>query len=191
MPASSDDLPGRNPPRKQRRTAERAENKRRGKRRGKQPGSPGAATRWEVPARTEVHFPEGACSCGRDLPDAADPAGDCEGAGDLADGIAALPVAAGLGVHAPGHLGLPGRELGLAAGGPALGVEGAGRDLRCHVPQRRVQSAGLFGKQRVRVLPQPQAGQRRPLLALPRLARQQLRAGRASGRRPRRRSRGT
>src|SRR6266852_2109190 len=30
-------------------------------------------------------------------------AGDCEGAGDLVDGIAALPVAAGLGVHAPGH----------------------------------------------------------------------------------------
>lgn len=42
-------------------------------------------------------------------------AGDCEGAGDLVDGIAALPVAAGLGVHAPGRLGLPGREPGLAA----------------------------------------------------------------------------
>jgi DNA-binding NarL/FixJ family response regulator len=42
-------------------------------------------------------------------------AGDCEGAGDLVDGIAALPVAAGLGVHAPGHLGPPGKEPGLAA----------------------------------------------------------------------------
>ena len=68
MPPSSDDLPGRKPPRKQRRAAERAENKRR----GKQPGSPGAAMRWEVPDRTEDHFPEGACSCGRDLADAAD-----------------------------------------------------------------------------------------------------------------------
>ncbi|HLM87866.1 MAG TPA: hypothetical protein VK284_02390 [Streptosporangiaceae bacterium] len=29
-----------------------------------------------------------------------------------------------------------------------------GRDLRCHVPQRRVQGAGLFGQQGVRVLPQ-------------------------------------
>jgi transposase len=27
---------------------------------------------WEVPDRTEDHFPEGACSCGRDLADAAD-----------------------------------------------------------------------------------------------------------------------
>jgi transposase len=68
MPPSSDDLPGRRPPRKQRRAAERAEKKRR----GKQPGSPGAAMRWEVPDRTEDHFPEGACSCGRDLADAAD-----------------------------------------------------------------------------------------------------------------------
>ena len=68
MPPSSDDLPGRMPPRKQRRAAERAENKRR----GKQPGSPGAAMRWEVPDRTGDHFPEGACSCGRDLADAED-----------------------------------------------------------------------------------------------------------------------
>ena len=65
---SSDDLPGRRPPRKQRRAAERAEKKRR----GKQPGSPGAAMRWEVPDRTEDHFPEGACSCGRDLADGED-----------------------------------------------------------------------------------------------------------------------
>jgi hypothetical protein len=37
MPPSSADLPGRKPPRKQRRAAERAEKKKR----GKQPGSPG------------------------------------------------------------------------------------------------------------------------------------------------------
>ena len=68
MPPSSDDLPGRKPPRKQRRAAERAEKKKR----GKQPGSPGASMTWEVPDRTEDHHPEGACSCGRDLADAAD-----------------------------------------------------------------------------------------------------------------------
>ena len=68
MPPSSDDLPGRKPPRKQRRAAERAEKKKR----GKQPGSPGASMTWEVPDRTEDHYPEGACSCGRDLADAAD-----------------------------------------------------------------------------------------------------------------------
>ena len=68
MPPSSDDLPGRKPPRKQRRAAERAEKKRR----GKQPGCPGAAMRWEVADRTGDHYPEGACSCGRDLADAED-----------------------------------------------------------------------------------------------------------------------
>jgi transposase len=68
MPPSSDDLPGRKPPRRERRAAERA-----GKRKqGKQPGSPGASMTWEVPDRTEVHFPQGACSCGRDLAEAAD-----------------------------------------------------------------------------------------------------------------------
>jgi transposase len=68
MPPSSDDLPGRKPPRRERRAAERA-----GKRkRGKQPGSPGASMTWEVPDRTEDHFPQGACSCGRDLAEAAD-----------------------------------------------------------------------------------------------------------------------
>ena len=67
MPPSSDDLPGRKPPRKQRRAAERAE-----KRRGKQPGSPGASMPWEVPDRTEDHFPAGRCPCGLDLADAAD-----------------------------------------------------------------------------------------------------------------------
>jgi hypothetical protein len=68
MPPSSDDLPGRKPPRKQRRAAERAE----GKKRGKQPGSPGASMAWEVPDRTEDHYPGGACACGRNLADAAD-----------------------------------------------------------------------------------------------------------------------
>jgi transposase len=68
MPPSSDDLPGRKPPRKQRRAAERAGKKKR----GKQPGSPGASMRWEVPDRTEDHYPGGSCSCGRDLADAAD-----------------------------------------------------------------------------------------------------------------------
>jgi transposase len=68
MPPSSDDLPGRKPPRRERRAAERA-----GKRKqGKQPGSPGASMTWEVPDRTEDHFPQGACSCGRDLAGAAD-----------------------------------------------------------------------------------------------------------------------
>jgi hypothetical protein len=69
MPPSSDDLPGRQMPRKQRRAAERAEKKRR---RGKQPGSPGASMTWEVPDRTEEHYPQGACSCGMDLADAED-----------------------------------------------------------------------------------------------------------------------
>jgi transposase len=68
MPPSSDDLPGRKPPRRQRRAAGRTEKKRR----GKQPGSPGASMTWGVPDRTEDHHPEGACSCGRDLADAAD-----------------------------------------------------------------------------------------------------------------------
>jgi transposase len=68
MPPSTDDLPGRKPPRRQRR-AERAENKRK---RGKQPGSPGASMTWEIPDRTVDHYPEGSCSCGRDLADAED-----------------------------------------------------------------------------------------------------------------------
>jgi hypothetical protein len=68
MPPSSDDLPGKKPPRRQRRAADRAEKKKR----GKQPGSPGAAMRWEAADRTEDHYPEGACSCGKDLADAAD-----------------------------------------------------------------------------------------------------------------------
>jgi transposase len=68
MPPSSDGLPGRRMPRKQRRAVERAEKKKR----GKQPGSPGASMMWEVPDRTEEHYPQGACSCGLDLADAED-----------------------------------------------------------------------------------------------------------------------
>ena len=68
MPPSSDELPGRGMPRKQRRAAERAGKKKR----GKQPGSPGASMRWEVPDRTEEHYPQGACWCGLDLADAED-----------------------------------------------------------------------------------------------------------------------
>jgi hypothetical protein len=69
MPPSSDDLPGKKQPRKQRRAAERGEKKRK---RGKQPGSPGASMTWEVPDRTEDHYPEGSCPCGLDLADAED-----------------------------------------------------------------------------------------------------------------------
>jgi len=69
MPPSSDDQPGRKPPRRERRAAERAAGKRK---QGKQPGSSGASMTWEVPDRTEDHFPGGACPCGRDLASAAD-----------------------------------------------------------------------------------------------------------------------
>ena len=68
MPPSTDDLPGRKQPRRQRRAAARAEKKKR----GKQPGSPGAAMRWGVPDRTEDHYPQGNCRCGKDMADAED-----------------------------------------------------------------------------------------------------------------------
>jgi transposase len=69
MPPASDDLPGRGQPRRQRRAQERTEEKRN---RGKQPGSPGAAMRRQVPDRTEDHYPQGECDCGRDLAQATD-----------------------------------------------------------------------------------------------------------------------
>ncbi len=69
MPPSSDDLPGRKLPRKERRAVERAEQKRH---RGKQPGSPGTAMRWRKADKVLDHFPEGACACGLDLCGAAD-----------------------------------------------------------------------------------------------------------------------
>jgi hypothetical protein len=68
-PSPDDAVPGRKQPsRQQRRAAERSAKKKR----GKQPGSPGAAMTWEVPDRTEDHYPEGACSCGTGLKDAED-----------------------------------------------------------------------------------------------------------------------
>ena len=65
LPPSSDDgVPGRKQPsRQQRRAAERSARKKR----GKQPGSPGTSMTWEVPDRTEDHYPQGACSCGTGL----------------------------------------------------------------------------------------------------------------------------
>ena len=56
MPPSSDDLPGRKPPRKQRRAAERAEKKRK---RGKQPGSPGASMTLGGPGPDRGPLPAG------------------------------------------------------------------------------------------------------------------------------------
>ena len=67
LPPSSDDLPGRGLPRKQRRAAERAARKR-----GKQPGAPGAAMSWAVPDEVIDHHPAGACGCGADLAGAED-----------------------------------------------------------------------------------------------------------------------
>jgi transposase len=70
LPPSSDDaVPGRNQPSRQRwRAAERTAKKKR----GKQPGSPGASMTWEVPDRVVDHYPQGACSCGTGLENAAD-----------------------------------------------------------------------------------------------------------------------
>jgi transposase len=67
MPPSADGLPGRKPPRKQRRAAGRVVRKR-----GKQPGSPGVAMSWAEPDQVEDHYPDGACGCGADLAGAAD-----------------------------------------------------------------------------------------------------------------------
>jgi transposase len=69
MPPSGDDVPGRKPPRKQRRAAEREAGKRN---RGKQPGAPGSAMCWAEPDDTRDHFPQGTCGCGADLAGAAD-----------------------------------------------------------------------------------------------------------------------
>src|SRR5487761_334564 len=64
MPPSGADLPGRKPPRKERRAAERAEKKRS---RGMQPGPPCAGMRARMPDETLDNYPEGACECGLDL----------------------------------------------------------------------------------------------------------------------------
>ena len=67
MPPSADDLPGRQPPRRERRQG------RPGRKRGKQPGAPGAAMSWAEPDEVVDHRPAGACGdCGADLAEAAD-----------------------------------------------------------------------------------------------------------------------
>jgi transposase len=67
MPPSAGDLPGRKAP---------APKPGRGggkKKQGKQPGAPGAHLAWsQDPDKAEPLFPEGSCSCGRDLADADD-----------------------------------------------------------------------------------------------------------------------
>jgi hypothetical protein len=66
MPPSADDLPGRKQPEPRPRGG--------GKRKpGKQPGAPGAFLAWnDDPDDTLACFPDGSCSCGADLGDAAD-----------------------------------------------------------------------------------------------------------------------
>src|SRR5436190_3107829 len=69
MPPSKDNGPGRTPPRKERRA------KPSGRAKGKQPGAPGIALRWREEGELDDHqdrYPEGACSCGADLAEAAD-----------------------------------------------------------------------------------------------------------------------
>jgi len=66
MPPSSDDQPGKTPPRgKGRATPKRAK--------GKQKGAPGANLSWsDAPDDERNRFPEGACECGTDLAGARD-----------------------------------------------------------------------------------------------------------------------
>ncbi|MGH3260277.1 MAG: IS66 family transposase [Streptosporangiaceae bacterium] len=67
MPPSSDDRPGKKPPRPRQRQGGRK------RKPGKQPGAPGAYLPWnDHPDDTIPRFPEGACGCGRDLAGAAD-----------------------------------------------------------------------------------------------------------------------
>ena len=66
MPPSSDDLPGKVPPKQQRR------DKGSGRSRGKQPGSPGTSMSWAEPDEVIDHLPAGTCGCGADLALAAD-----------------------------------------------------------------------------------------------------------------------
>jgi transposase len=58
MPPSSDDLPGRVPPERQRRA------KGSGRNRGKQPGAPGKSMTRAKPDEVIDHHPEGTCGCG-------------------------------------------------------------------------------------------------------------------------------
>jgi transposase len=68
MPPSSDDLPGRKPPRGQRPAAERAEKKKP----GETAGQSGGVDDLGGPDRAADHYPGGACPCGLDLADAKD-----------------------------------------------------------------------------------------------------------------------
>jgi transposase len=67
-PPSSDDMPGRGPPRRQRRAVERADKRRR----GKQPGAPGSAMCRAEPDETRDYYPRGTCACGSGLESALD-----------------------------------------------------------------------------------------------------------------------
>ncbi|HEY5988121.1 MAG TPA: transposase [Streptosporangiaceae bacterium] len=66
MPPSADDLPGRVPPKRER----RGEGSKHG--RGKQPGAPGTSMAWAEPDEVIDHHPAGACGCGVDLAGAVD-----------------------------------------------------------------------------------------------------------------------
>ena len=66
MPPSSDDLPGKVPPKRERR------GKGSGRSRGKQPGAPGTSMTWAQPDEVINHRPAGVCGCGADLAGAAD-----------------------------------------------------------------------------------------------------------------------
>jgi hypothetical protein len=68
LPPSGDDLPGRVPPRRERRAAQSAAKRKR----GKQPGAPGSAMSWAEPDEVRDCYPSGACGCGADLAGAAD-----------------------------------------------------------------------------------------------------------------------
>ena len=137
MPPSADDLPGRKPPRKQRRAAERAEKKKR----GKQPGSAGAAMTWEartgprITTRREV----------RVRPDLAD-AEDRASRGRSAGGDPGRAGAAGAARPARGEVRLRPGPSGGPAGGRAGSALSIGPQLRAlavylvvfqHVPVER------------------------------------------------------
>ena len=66
MPPSSDDLPGKVPPKRERR------GRGSGRSRGKQPGAPGTSMTWAQPDEVINHRPAGVCGCGADLAGAAD-----------------------------------------------------------------------------------------------------------------------
>src|SRR6266568_4233942 len=61
MPPSSDDLPGKVPPERQRR------GRGGGRSRGKQPGAPGTSMTWAQPDEVVGYLPAGTCGCGADL----------------------------------------------------------------------------------------------------------------------------